>query len=64
MSAIGGKADRPDGKMRVTSKSWEGEKVFLRDQALEFRNVGAGLHIAKRERGHDEWNPPIEPYDP
>jgi hypothetical protein len=30
---------QPDGKMRVTSGSWEGEKVFLRDQVLEVRNV-------------------------
>jgi hypothetical protein len=27
-----------DGKMRVTSGSWDGEKVILRDQVLEVRN--------------------------
>jgi hypothetical protein len=26
-----------DGKMRVTSGSWDGEKVILRDQVLEVR---------------------------
>jgi hypothetical protein len=28
-----------DGKMRVTSGSWDGEKVILKDQVLEVRNV-------------------------
>lgn len=28
-----------DGKMRVTSGSWEGEKVFLKDQVLEVHNA-------------------------
>jgi ABC transporter substrate binding protein len=27
---------QPDGIMRVTSGSWDGEKVILRDQVLEF----------------------------
>jgi hypothetical protein len=26
---------QPDGKMRVTSGSWDGEKVFLRNQVFE-----------------------------
>jgi hypothetical protein len=30
---------QPDGKMRVTSGSWDGEKVFLKDQVIEARNV-------------------------
>jgi hypothetical protein len=30
---------QPDGKMRVTSASWDGEKVFLKDQVVETRNV-------------------------
>jgi hypothetical protein len=21
------------------------------------------LHVARKERHHDEWDPPIEPYD-
>jgi hypothetical protein len=50
---------QPDGKMRVTSGSWDGEKVILRDQVLEVRNVEGGLHIASKSRHHDEWDPPI-----
>jgi hypothetical protein len=30
-----------DGKMRVTSGSWDGEKVILRDQVLEVRKSTA-----------------------
>jgi hypothetical protein len=37
-----------DGKMRVTSGSWDGEKVILRDQVLEVRNVDGRLHIARK----------------
>jgi hypothetical protein len=55
----------PDGKMRVTSGSWDGEKVFLRDQVLELRNVEGRIQIARKPRptgclgsagsiGHDE----------
>ena len=32
--------------MRVTSGSWEGEKVSLRDQVLEVRKVEGRLHIS------------------
>ena len=46
-----------DGKMRVTSGSWDGEKVILRDQVLEVRNVGGRLHIARKPRQYDEWDP-------
>ena len=53
-----------DGKMRVTSGSWDGEKVILRDQVLEVRNVDGRLHVARKERRPDEWDPPIKPYDP
>ena len=48
-----------DGKMRVTSGSWDGEKVILRDQVLEVRNVDGRLHVARKERRPDEWDPPI-----
>jgi hypothetical protein len=48
---------QPDGKMRVTSGSWDGEKVILRDQVLEVRNVDGRLHIARKPRGYDEWDP-------
>ena len=43
-------AKEPDGKMRVTSGSWEGEKVFARDQVLEVRNVDGRLHVARKPR--------------
>ena len=36
-----------DGKMRVTSGSWDGEKVFLRDQVLGVRNVEGRPHIGR-----------------
>ena len=56
---------REDGcKIRVTSSSWEGEKVILKDQVLEIRNVDGRLHVARKTRKPDEWDPPIEPYDP
>jgi len=45
------------GKIRVTSKSWEGEKVILKDQVLEIRNVDGRLHVARKPRHHDEWGP-------
>jgi hypothetical protein len=44
----------PDGKMRVTSGSWEGEKVFARAEVLEVRNVDGRLHVARKPRHHDE----------
>jgi len=53
-----------DGKMRVTSTLWEDAKVFKRDEVLEVRNVEGRLHIARKGRHPDEWDPPIEPYDP
>ena len=53
-----------DGKIRVTSLLWEAPKVILKGEVLEVRNVDGRLHIARKERRHDEWDPPIEPYDP
>jgi hypothetical protein len=50
--------------MRVTSGSWEGEKVFFRDQVLEVRNVENRLHVARKRRNFDEWPRPVERYDP
>jgi hypothetical protein len=44
--------------------SWDGEKVILRDQVLEVRNVDGRLHVARKLRHPDEWDPPYEPYDP
>jgi hypothetical protein len=57
---------QPDGKMRVTSASWDGEKVLMRDQVLEVRNATADgrLHIARKVKHHDDRDPPIARYDP
>ena len=52
------------GKVRVTSGSWEGEKVILKDQVLEVRNVDGRLYVARKAKRPDEWDPPIAPYDP
>jgi hypothetical protein len=43
---------QPDGKMRVTSGSWDGEKIFLRDQVLEVRHAvpDAWLHVARKTK--------------
>jgi hypothetical protein len=54
----------PEGKIRVTSNAWASEKVILKGEVLEVRNVDGRLQIARKERRHDEWDPPIEPYDP
>ena len=43
----------------LTSGSWGGEKVFLRDQVLEVRNVEGRILVARKPRRHDEWDPPI-----
>jgi hypothetical protein len=40
----------PDGKMLVTSGSCDREKLILRDQALELRNVAGRVHIASKPR--------------
>ena len=44
---------QPDGKMRVTSGSWDGEKVFLKDQVLEVRHAvpDARLHVVSQNQG-------------
>ena len=52
------------GKIRVTSGSWEGEKVILKDQVLEIRNVDGRLYVARKAKKPDEWDPPIPAYDP
>jgi hypothetical protein len=51
---------QPDGKMRVTSGSWDGEKVFSRDQVLEVRCVDGRLHVddendVEVETGWPSW---------
>ena len=50
--------------MRVTSGSWDGEKVNLPDQVLEVCKVDGRLHIARKPRHQDEWDPLIERYAP
>jgi hypothetical protein len=40
---------QPDGKIRVTSGSWDGEKVFLRHQVLEVRSVDNRFRVARKE---------------
>jgi hypothetical protein len=52
------------GKIRVTSALWEDAKVIDKHEVLEVRNVDGRLHIARKPRQYDEWDPPIEPYDP
>jgi hypothetical protein len=37
-----------DGKIRVTSGSWDGEKVILRDQLLEASNGDLRLHVPRK----------------
>jgi len=47
----------PEGKILVSSGSWDGEKVFLRDQALAVGNVeGRTSHARIGDR-------PMEPAD-
>jgi hypothetical protein len=57
---------QPDGKMRITSGSWDGEKIFLKDQVLVVRHAvpGARLHVARKTKAPDEWVPPVPVYDP
>jgi hypothetical protein len=38
--------------------------VILKGQVREVRNVDGRLHIARKGRRHDDWDPPIPPYDP
>jgi hypothetical protein len=57
---------QPDGKIRVTSGSWDGEKVIMRDQVLEMRNANSAdrLHAARKLKNHDEWDSRVEVYHP
>ena len=54
----------PEGKVRVTASTWASEKVILKGEVLKVRNVDGQLHVARKERRPDEWDPPIEPYVP
>jgi hypothetical protein len=57
-------AREADGKIRVTSLLWDTPKVILAHEVLEIRNVDGVLHIARKARHYDEWDPQYEPYDP
>jgi hypothetical protein len=46
-------AREQDGKMRVTSGSWEGEKVFARDQVLEVRPFRSATNLPVYLGGQD-----------
>ena len=46
----------PDGKMPVTSGSWNAERVILKDQVLEIRNVDQRVHVARRAKKPDGWD--------
>ncbi len=52
------------GNMRVTSNSWDHEKVLGKDQIVEIRAVDGRLHVARKAKHPDEWDPPVEHYDP
>jgi glutamate mutase epsilon subunit len=39
---------QPDGKMRVTSGSWDGEKIIFRDQVLEVRHAVPDARLKMR----------------
>jgi hypothetical protein len=55
---------REDGaKNRVASLLCETPKVILKGEVLEVRNVNSILHIARKLRYHDEWDPKVEAYD-
>jgi hypothetical protein len=55
---------QPDGKMRATSQSWEHERVLFPTEVLEVRCVNGRLHVSRKVRKPDEWDPPVEVYDP
>ncbi len=40
------------------------EKAFSNAQVLEVRNADGRLHVARKAKHPDEWDPPVEPYDP
>ena len=45
----------PEGKMRVTSNSWDGEKVLFRNEVLEVRWVEGRLNVSRKVRWPDTW---------
>jgi hypothetical protein len=57
---------QPDGKMRVASGSWDGDKIIFKDQVVEVRHAiaDARLKVARKNKAPDDWDPPYESYDP
>jgi hypothetical protein len=53
-----------EGKMHVTSNGWDHERMFARNQVLEVHWLDGSLHVARKERHPDEWDRPVEAYDP
>ena len=39
-------------------------RSFSRTKSSKSANVDGRLHVARKVRKPDEWDPPIEPYDP
>ena len=54
----------PEGKVRVTASTWSSEKVILKGEVLEVRNVDGQVRVARKAKHHDDRDPPIEPYEP
>ena len=48
--------------MRVTSGSWDHDKVLFREEVLEVRCVDGRLHVSRKVRKPDEWDRPVEAY--
>jgi hypothetical protein len=53
---------QPDGKKRVTSGSWHGEKVLMRDSGA--RGPLCDKRRPAAHRSQIQADPPSEPYDP
>jgi hypothetical protein len=51
--------------MRVTSGSWDGEKVFVARPVPEVRYASADsrLHIARKMKAIDDWDPSVRAND-
>ena len=52
-----------DGKFKVTSKSWDEEKVGLPHQVLELRMLAGRVRVARKARhpGSGDTLPQVEP---
>ncbi|MGB9391918.1 MAG: hypothetical protein WCB70_18300, partial [Xanthobacteraceae bacterium] len=44
----------PEGKVRVTSSAWASEKVILKGEVLEVRNVDGQLRVARKAKHLDD----------